>query len=76
MIHSEIELHGISENILKLPLMGRCNKSDQIKRDGWKIHKSTVWWMQVEHMWREQLDPEVTNNLFAKKFGDVEVVVK
>ncbi len=35
--HSEIELHRTPRDISRLPPVGRCIKTDQSKRDGWKI---------------------------------------
>ena len=52
----------------KAPTCEMCNKSDQSKRGGWKIQKSTVRWV-VTSGWREQSDTEVPNDLFGKEFS-------
>ena len=44
--------------------------SDQSKRGGWRIEKSTVRRV-VPRIQREQRDPVVENDLFAETFRDV-----
>jgi hypothetical protein len=69
---SEIELHGTPGDIARLPPAGRRNKSDQTKRGGWRIEKSTV--RRVVPRRRERMDPEMANNLFGEAFGQVPVL--
>ncbi len=68
---SAIELHGTPGDISRLPPAGRCNKSDQSKRGGWRIEKSTV--RRVVPQRREWTNPEMANNLFWEAFGQVPV---
>ena len=39
---SELECHGTPGDIARLPPVGMHNKSDQSKRAGWRIQKSTL----------------------------------
>jgi hypothetical protein len=64
---SEIEHHGTPADIARLPPAGRQNKSDQSKRAGWRIEKSTV--RRVIPRRKERLDPEVANDLFGEAFS-------
>ena len=68
---SEIEHHGTPEDIARLPPAGRHNKSDQSKKGGWRIEKSTL--RQVVPRRLERLDPGVANDLFGEAFSQFPV---
>jgi hypothetical protein len=66
---SEIKLHGTPGDIARLSPAGKRNISDESKRGGWRIEKSTVRRV-VPRIERERWDPVVENDLFAEAFGD------
>lgn len=64
-----------SENFSRLPPARRYSQSDQTKNGSWKIQKSLVRWMQVQHRLWELLDQVMANDLVAEAFGNTGVTL-
>ena len=58
---------------LKAPSCRKVQLVRSYKTSGWENQKTTIRQVQVQIRQREQLDPQVVNDLFTEAFDDVKV---